>query len=48
MAEKMVTLCEELNYAKERYQRIKNQKAEREQKIIDSKLKPKGHLLLKK
>uniref|UniRef100_A0A0K8TSB8 Large ribosomal subunit protein mL52 n=1 Tax=Tabanus bromius TaxID=304241 RepID=A0A0K8TSB8_TABBR len=48
IAKKIVTLSKELDFAKERYQKLQKAKEEERQKLLDSKLKPKGHLLLKK
>ncbi|XP_037954453.1 39S ribosomal protein L52, mitochondrial-like [Teleopsis dalmanni] len=48
IAEKMVTQISELNYAKERHARLKAEKSAEKESIIKNKLKPKGHLLLKK
>lgn len=46
MAQKIVTGCQEVDFAKERYQRLNAEHAAKRQQIIDNKLKPKGHLLL--
>ncbi|KAL5286791.1 Mrpl52 family protein [Megaselia abdita] len=48
MVEKIITINEELEFAKERHSKNLAAKAEAKQKIISDKLKPKGHLLLKK
>lgn len=48
MVEKIITISEELDFAKERFTKNLTDKAEARQKIISDKLKPKGHLLLKK
>lgn len=45
LAEKIVTMCEELDFAKDRYAKIEQDKLN---KTSASKLKQKGHLLLKK
>lgn len=42
----MVELCGELKFAKDRHQRILKEEETGKQQIIDSKLKPKGQLLL--
>lgn len=41
-------LSKELDFAKDRHQSILREQSERKQAILDAKLKPKGHLLLKK
>lgn len=48
MAQKIVTSCQELAFAKDRYQRIIQEKEAKKQQIIAGKLKPKGNLLLAK
>lgn len=48
MVEKIMTMSDELDFAKERYTKNLAAKAEAKQKILSDKLKPKGHLLLKK
>ncbi|XP_018805078.1 PREDICTED: 39S ribosomal protein L52, mitochondrial [Bactrocera latifrons] len=48
IADKIVTLSGELDFAKKRYARIQAEEAETKENIIKNKLKPKGHLLLKK
>lgn len=47
-AQKIVTAIKEVDFAKERYQRLTKEEADKRQSIIDGKLKPKGKLLLKK
>lgn len=46
-AEKIVEGISELEFAKQRLQRIQREEAEKRQTIIDGKFKPKGHLLNK-
>jgi len=48
LAQKIVTGSWEIDYAIERHKKLKDEEANAKQKIIDSKLKPKGNLLLKK
>ncbi|EDW09174.2 39S ribosomal protein L52, mitochondrial [Drosophila mojavensis] len=48
IAAKIVELSSELDFAKERHERLKKQAQAEKQRIIQNKLKPKGHLLLKK
>lgn len=48
MASKIVTMCNELNFAKDRFQKNQIAKEEEKKKIIENKLMPKGYLLLKK
>lgn len=48
MASKIVTMCGELNFAKDRFQKNQISKEEEKKKILENKLMPKGHLLLKK
>ncbi|XP_017027753.1 large ribosomal subunit protein mL52 [Drosophila kikkawai] len=47
IASKIVELTGELEFAKQRHERLKAQAAAEKQRIIQNKLKPKGHLLLK-
>lgn len=47
MAARIVQLSSELDYAKDRYRTIQEKEVADKQAILDSKLKPKGHLLLK-
>lgn len=47
-AQKIVTGIAEVDFAKERLKTLKNDKAVERKAIIDNKLKPKGHILLKK
>ncbi|XP_043500224.1 39S ribosomal protein L52, mitochondrial [Polistes fuscatus] len=46
-AAKIHKLVGEIDYAVERHKRLQQEKEEERQKILDSKLKPKGDLLLK-
>ncbi|XP_055856847.1 39S ribosomal protein L52, mitochondrial [Episyrphus balteatus] len=48
IARKMVTAIKELDYAKKRFVDMKASKEAEKKRIIENKLKPKGHLLLKK
>lgn len=48
IAAKIVELSGELDFAKERHERLQKQAQAEKQRIIQNKLKPKGHLLLKK
>ncbi|XP_039955535.1 39S ribosomal protein L52, mitochondrial [Bactrocera neohumeralis] len=48
IAAKIVTLSGELDFAKKRYARIQTEEAAAKENVIKNKLKPKGHLLLKK
>ncbi|XP_004520622.1 39S ribosomal protein L52, mitochondrial [Ceratitis capitata] len=48
IAAKIVTLNGELDFAKKRYARIQAEKNSERENILNNKLKPKGHLLLKK
>ncbi|XP_014087525.1 large ribosomal subunit protein mL52 [Bactrocera oleae] len=48
IAAKIVTLSGELDFAKKRYARIQAEEAAAKENVIKNKLKPKGHLLLKK
>lgn len=47
-AQKIVTAIKEVDFAKDRYQRLTKAEADKRQSIIDGKLKPKGKVLLKK
>lgn len=47
MAARIVQLSNELDFAKDRHRSIQEKEAAEKQAILDSKLKPKGHLLLK-
>lgn len=47
-AQKIVTAIREVDFAKERYQKITQATADERQSIMDGKLKPKGTMLLKK
>lgn len=47
IAQQIITLSKEMDFAKERFQRIKREEEERKAYIINNKLKPKGALLLK-
>ena len=47
MAQRIVQLSKELDDAKLKYQSKQNEKALERENILKSKLKPKGHLLLK-
>lgn len=47
LAEKIVAGVKEIDFAIERHQRMLQEEKEKVQNIYDSKLKPKGHLLLK-
>lgn len=46
-ATKIVTLCSELDFAKQRYQDMLNSKEEEKQHIIKNRLKPKGKAMRK-
>ncbi|KAH8277839.1 hypothetical protein KR018_008504 [Drosophila ironensis] len=48
IASKIVELSGELEFAKQRHERLKTEAAAEKQRILQDKLKPKGHLLLKK
>lgn len=48
LAQKIVTGSWEIEYAIKRHKRINEEEVKGKQDILDSKLKPKGHLLLKK
>lgn len=48
LAEKIVTGSWEIDHAIKRHKDIKDKEAKARQGIFDNKLKPKGHLLLKK
>ncbi|KAH8254680.1 hypothetical protein KR032_011616 [Drosophila birchii] len=48
IASKIVELSGELEFAKQRHERLKAEAAAEKQRIIQNKLKPKGHLLLKR
>jgi hypothetical protein len=45
--EKIVALSKEMDYAANRYKTLEQQKVEEQKRLLDSKLKRKGHLLLK-
>ncbi|KAH8275257.1 hypothetical protein KR026_003978 [Drosophila bipectinata] len=47
IAAKIVELSGELEFAKERHERLKTEAEAEKQRILQNKLKPKGHLLLK-
>ncbi|XP_028171193.1 39S ribosomal protein L52, mitochondrial [Ostrinia furnacalis] len=47
-ASKIVEMCSELDFAKERYQKTLKEEAQKKQRVIDSWLKPKGKALSKK
>ncbi|XP_029175835.1 39S ribosomal protein L52, mitochondrial [Nylanderia fulva] len=47
-AAKIVKLVGEVDYAVERHAKMQKEKEQRRQQILDSKLKPKGDLLLRK
>ncbi|XP_034477355.1 39S ribosomal protein L52, mitochondrial [Drosophila innubila] len=47
-AAKIVELSSELEFAKQRHERLKSEAQAEKQRIMQNKLKPKGHLLLKK
>lgn len=48
LAQKIVEGSWEIDYAIERHKKMEDEKVSKKQEILDSKLKPKGHLLLKK
>jgi large subunit ribosomal protein L52 len=48
LAQKIVTGSWEIDYAIDRHKKLEEQKVEQKRNIIQNKLKPKGHLLLKK
>jgi len=48
LAQKIVTGSWEIDFAIKRHQKIKDDEVKAKQNVLDSKLKPKGHLLLKK
>lgn len=47
LAATIVQMSAELDFAKQRHQTILREKEEKRERIIQNKLKPKGHLLLK-
>ncbi|KAH8372927.1 hypothetical protein KR009_008275 [Drosophila setifemur] len=47
IAAKIVELSGELDFAKQRHVQLKEEAAAQKQRILQNKLKPKGHLLLK-
>lgn len=47
IAERILTLSKEIDYAVKRHQDMLNKEEEKKQQIIANKFKPKGHLLLK-
>ena len=47
-AKRIVQGISEVDFAKERFQRLKKEKIDRRNEIMSSKLKPKGHEILKK
>lgn len=47
-ASKIVTLCSELDFAKQRHQNMLKAKEDERKAIISNRLKPKGKALLKK
>ncbi|KAG6460638.1 39S ribosomal protein L52, mitochondrial [Manduca sexta] len=47
-AEQIVQLCSELDFAKERYQKMQLAKEQEKQQILSDRLKPKGSALYKK
>ncbi|EFX81184.1 hypothetical protein DAPPUDRAFT_303595 [Daphnia pulex] len=47
-AEKIIQIVKEMNFAVERNRGLKQLKEEKRREILDTKLKPKGHLLLSK
>ncbi|XP_058121058.1 large ribosomal subunit protein mL52 [Anopheles ziemanni] len=48
IAKQIVTLSKEMDFAVERHDRINAEQAKRKEDLVREKLKPKGHLLLKK
>jgi large subunit ribosomal protein L52 len=48
LADKIVSGSWEIDYAIDRHQKLEEQKIQAKQDILQNKLKPKGHLLLKK
>lgn len=48
LAQKIVTGTQEIDYAISRHKKLQEAKMNETQDILNSKLKPKGHLLLKK
>ncbi|CAO1428922.1 unnamed protein product [Diamesa tonsa] len=48
MAQQILTGNQELKFAVDRHQKIQESEKNKRQSIFDNKLKPKGHLLLKK
>ncbi|XP_004931608.1 large ribosomal subunit protein mL52 [Bombyx mori] len=48
LAEQIVTLSSELQFAKDRYQKIQKEEQEKRQEILNNRLKPKGMMLQKK
>lgn len=48
VAQKIVTMIGEIDFAKDRFSRIQKEKDEARKKVLDSKLKEKGLKLLKK
>lgn len=48
LAQKIVTGTYEIDYAIKRHQRLKDEEVKAKQDIMDGKLKPKGHFMLKK
>lgn len=48
LAQKIVTGSWEIDYAIDRHKKIEEQKVQEKQEILQGKLRPKGHLLLKK
>lgn len=48
LATKIVTMSKEMDFALERYNKLQEEKQREKKSILESKLKPKGHLLLHK
>lgn len=48
IATKIVTLCSELDFAKERYKQAEEAKEQERQTVMGNRLKPKGQALLQK
>ncbi|XP_065082510.1 large ribosomal subunit protein mL52 [Ochlerotatus camptorhynchus] len=48
LATKIVTMSKEMDFALERYNKLQEEKQMEKKSILQSKLKPKGHLLLHK
>lgn len=48
LAQKIVTGTFEIDYAIKRHQRLKDEEVKAKQDIMDGKLKPKGHFMLRK